>query len=98
MHDGITRAARAPASFVLVVCALAVGAVAPARAQDLAADNYPNRPIRIIVPFPAGGPTDILSRIVGQEMTASWGQAVGIENRPGADTAIGAEGVARGVP
>ncbi len=98
MHDGITRAARAPASFVLVVCALAVGAVAPARAQDLDAGSYPNRPIRIIVPFPAGGPTDILSRIVGQEMTASWGQPVFIENRPGADTSIGAQVVAKADP
>ena len=69
-----------------------------ATAQDLDADNYPNRPIHIIVPFPAGGPTDILSRIIGKEMTASWGQTVVIENRPGADTAIGAEVVAKADP
>ncbi len=78
--------------------ALAIGAGAPARAQDVDASTYPNRPIRIIVPFPAGGPTDILSRIVGKEMTASWGQPVVIENRPGADTAIGAEVVAKADP
>ena len=70
--------------------------IAPVRAQD--DDDYPRRPIHIIVPFPAGGPTDILSRIVGQEMSASWGQAVVIENRPGADTAIGAEVVAKADP
>ena len=69
-----------------------------ARAQDNDAANYPSRPIHIIVPFPAGGPTDILTRIIGQEMTASWGQAVVIENRPGADTAIGAEVVAKADP
>jgi tripartite-type tricarboxylate transporter receptor subunit TctC len=69
----------------------------PARAQD-DASAYPSRSIHIIVPFPAGGPTDILSRIIGQEMTASWGQPVVIENRPGADTAIGAEVVAKADP
>jgi tripartite-type tricarboxylate transporter receptor subunit TctC len=69
-----------------------------ATAQDLEAVNYPNRPIHIIVPFPAGGPTDILSRIVAKEMTASWGQTVVIENRPGADTTIGAEVVAKADP
>src|SRR5580704_16053265 len=78
--------------------ALAIGANAPARAQDVDASSYPNRPIRIVVPFPAGGPTDILSRIVAKEMTASWGQPVVIENRPGADTAIGAEVVAKADP
>ncbi len=78
--------------------ALAIGANAPARAQDVDASTYPNRPIRIVVPFPAGGPTDILSRIVAKEMTASWGQPVVIENRPGADTAIGAEVVAKADP
>jgi tripartite-type tricarboxylate transporter receptor subunit TctC len=76
--------------------ALAIGAGVPARAQDV--DTYPTRPIRIVVPFPAGGPTDILSRIVAKEMNASWGQPVVIENRPGADTAIGAEVVAKADP
>ena len=66
---------------------------APARAQD-----FPHRPIRIVVPFPAGGPTDILSRIVAQKMSESFGQPVVIENRPGADTAIGATQVARAAP
>ena len=69
-----------------------------ATAQDLEAVNYPNRPIHIIVPFPPGGPTDILTRIVAKEMTASWGQTVVIENRPGADTTIGAEVVAKADP
>jgi len=78
--------------------AFALGPITPARPQDDDGSNYPRRPIHIIVPFPAGGPTDILSRIIGQEMTASWGQAVVIENRPGADTAIGAEFVAKADP
>jgi len=82
--------------------AVAIGGSVSARAQDRApevdAGVYPNRPIHIVVPFPAGGPTDILSRIVAKEMTASWGQPVVVENRPGADTAIGAEVVAKADP
>src|ERR1700720_4958343 len=88
--------AHPPAPATLI--ALAIGAVVPAGAQDPEAVNYPNRPIHIIVPFPAGGPTDILSRIVAKEMTASWGQTVVIENRPGADTSIGAQVVAKADP
>jgi tripartite-type tricarboxylate transporter receptor subunit TctC len=83
---------------ICAVTLFAQAAYAPAHAQVDDGSNYPNRPIHIIVPFPAGGPTDILSRIIGQEMTASWGQAVVIENRPGADTAIGAEVVAKADP
>jgi tripartite-type tricarboxylate transporter receptor subunit TctC len=78
--------------------AVALAAPAPARAQEIDAKNYPERPIHIIVPFPAGGPTDLLSRIIANEMTASWGQPVVIENRPGADTTIGAQVVAKAEP
>ena len=63
-----------------------------------AAQNYPNKTIRIIVPFPAGGPTDILARVIGQRMSEDWGQPVVIENRPGANTAIGALLVAKAPP
>jgi tripartite-type tricarboxylate transporter receptor subunit TctC len=95
MHDVTAGVPRAIPALVLVATLLAV---APARTQDIDAQDYPSRPIHIIVPFPAGGPTDLLSRIVGKEMAASWGQPVVIENRPGADTAIGAEAVARSNP
>src|SRR3954471_24544657 len=77
------------------LCALALP-LAPAAAQDT--QNFPNRPIRIIVPFPAGGPTDILTRIVAQKMSEDWGQPVIVENRPGADTAIGSVQVAKSPP
>jgi len=74
-----------------LLCAFALS---PAAAQE----NFPNRPIRIVVPFPAGGPTDILSRIVAQKMSESFGQPVVVENRPGADTALGAVQVAKAPP
>ena len=63
-------------------------AVASAAAQtpDPGAQAYPNRPIRIVVPFPAGGPTDILSRVVAQRLSEVWGPPVVIENQPGANT------------
>jgi tripartite-type tricarboxylate transporter receptor subunit TctC len=69
-------------------------AVAPAAAQD----SYPSRPIHIIVPFPAGGPSDVLARLIGDKMSVDFGQAVVIENRPGANTVIGAEAVAKATP
>jgi len=66
----------------------------PAMAQERA-DTYPSRSIRIVVPFPPGGPADIIARIIGQKMTEDWGQAVIVENRPGANTIIGAPAVAK---
>jgi tripartite-type tricarboxylate transporter receptor subunit TctC len=89
---------RALCTAAIAAALIALGAGVPVRAEDLDAGSYPSRAIHIIVPFPAGGPTDILSRIVGKEMTASWGQPVVIENRPGADTAIGAEVAAKADP
>ena len=59
---------------------------------------FPNRPIRIIVPFPAGGPSDIVARVIGQRMSEDWGQPVVIENRPGANTVIGAQAAAKAAP
>src|SRR5919197_5366198 len=56
---------------------------------------YPNRAIRMIVPFPAGGPADIIARFVGQRMSEDWGQPVVIENRAGGNTTIGAQAAAR---
>jgi tripartite-type tricarboxylate transporter receptor subunit TctC len=82
-----------PAIAAVVLLALPLS---PALAQD--AQSFPNRTVRIIVPFPAGGPTDILARIVAQKMSESWGQAVIVENRPGGDTAIGAVQVAKAAP
>jgi len=74
--------------------AAAVLAVPAARAQDAAA-NYPNKPIRMIVPFTAGGPTDALARAIGQKLGERWKQSVVVENRAGAGGSIGAEFVAK---
>ncbi len=62
------------------------------------AQNYPSKPIRMIVPFPAGGTTDVVARIVAQRMTESMGQPVLVENRGGAGGAIGADLVAKAPP
>lgn len=62
------------------------------------AQSYPSKPVRLVVPFSAGGPTDILARLVGQKLTESWGQQVIIDNRPGAGSTLGTEVVAKANP
>jgi tripartite-type tricarboxylate transporter receptor subunit TctC len=62
------------------------------------AQTYPSKPIRLVVPFPPGGTTDILARTVGQKMTENWGQPVVIDNRPGAGGNIGSDLVAKAAP
>src|ERR1700744_5844158 len=62
------------------------------------AQNYPSRPIHIIVPFPAGGPSDVLARLIGDKMSIDFNHAVVVENRPGANPVIGAEAVAKASP
>jgi tripartite-type tricarboxylate transporter receptor subunit TctC len=83
-------------SFALALLALAT--ISPALAQSDDVKNYPNRAIKIIVPFPAGGPSDVLARMIGQKMTEAWGQPVVIENRVGANTVIGAQAAAKSAP
>lgn len=68
-------------------------AAIPARA-----DTYPARPIRFVVPFPAAGASDVLSRALAEKLTASLGQSVVIDNRPGAGSTIGADIVAKAPP
>ena len=63
-----------------------------------AQQTYPNKPIRFIVLFPPGGANNVLARIVGQKLTESWGQPVIVENRPGGNTVIGSEHVAKSAP
>src|SRR6201997_3443080 len=61
-------------------------------------DAFPTRSIKIVVPFPAGGPSDVLARMIGQKMSEDWGQAGVVENRPGANTVLGAQQVAKAAP
>ena len=62
------------------------------------AQAYPNKPIRIVVPFAAGGTSDILARAIGPRMTEAWGQPVVVENKTGANGNVGAEFVVRSAP
>jgi tripartite-type tricarboxylate transporter receptor subunit TctC len=78
-------------------CAAMLALAPAAHAQDSAA-SFPNRPLRIVVPFPAGGPSDVLARMIGQRMSQDFGQSVVVENRPGANTVIAAQQVAKAPP
>src|SRR3954464_7983714 len=73
-------------------------ALAALAATPCVAQNYPNRTIRMIVPFGAGGPTDVFTRSLGEELRKSLGQPIVMENRPGAGTIIGTTEVARSAP
>ena len=73
-------------------------AAACALACAAAAQSYPARPAKILVGFAAGGPTDVIARIVAQDMTQSLGQSFVVENRPGANAIIATEAVARSAP
>lgn len=79
--------------FTSATAVLAALGLMPALAQ--AADAYPSKPMRLIVALPAGGPTDILARLIAQPLSASLGQPIVVDNRPGAGGNIGAELVAK---
>jgi len=76
----------------VVAIGLALGAV------DALAQTYPTKPIRIIVPFPPAGAADLLTRTIGQKLTAVWGQQIIVDNRPGAGGNLGVELAAKAPP
>ncbi len=77
---------------------LAAIALAAGSATTHAQDAYPSRPVRLVVPFPAAGPLDLLARIVSQGLNEQWGQPVVVENKAGAAGGIGADAVAKAAP
>jgi tripartite-type tricarboxylate transporter receptor subunit TctC len=62
------------------------------------AQNYPNKSVRLIVPFAAGGSTDVIARILAPRLSEAWGQQVLVDNRPGGNTVIGTDIVAKSAP
>jgi tripartite-type tricarboxylate transporter receptor subunit TctC len=80
------------ALLVTLLCSLALGAAIPAAAQ------FPEKPVRIVVPYPPGGGTDILARLVAKHLSESWKQSVIVDNRPGGNALIGLDIVARSAP
>ena len=83
----------APLALVMITLTAAGNASAQASAQ-----NFPNKPIHIIVTFTSGGAPDIIARLIGERMSADWGQPVIIDNKPGAGGNIGADFVAKSAP
>jgi len=79
-------------------CAIGVAVVLGAFAAPAQAQDFPNRPIKMVVAFPAGGPTDFVARLLADKMKSLIGQSVIIENKPGANAAIGADFVAKSEP
>jgi tripartite-type tricarboxylate transporter receptor subunit TctC len=82
---------------MLAGCALMPSAHAQTAVKD-AAQSYPSKTIRYIVPFPAGGTTDLLARTIGQKFTDAWGQSVIIDNRAGAAGTVGSDAAAKAPP
>ena len=80
----------------VLMCALAAAAVCVSQLSP--AQTYPAKPIRMVVHFPAGGPTDLVARMLGQKFTEAWGQQVIVDNRPGANGIVGVETVVRAAP
>lgn len=81
-----------------VSCALLAGTAAAHSALGFAQPVYPNKPIRWVTPYPPGGSTTTLSRLVGDKLAESFGKPVIIDNRPGGNTIIGADAVAKATP
>ena len=87
----------APLRLIALIGAFA-GACGFAHAQTGSAPAYPTKAVRMLVPFPTGGGTDFIARLVGQKLTEMWGQTLIVENRPGASMMIASEIVAKAAP
>ena len=94
-HD---RADSRLVAHVSTAMAAAMFALALLVAGAAIAQQYPTKPVRIVVPFAPGGPNDILARVIAQKLTEAWGMQVFVENRAGGGTVIGTEVVAKSAP
>jgi tripartite-type tricarboxylate transporter receptor subunit TctC len=83
---------------MLTFLRLAAGLAFAILATMASAQTYPNGPVKLIVPIPPGGVTDVMARIVGQRLQEIWGQTVVVENRPGGNSGVGAQVVERSPP
>jgi tripartite-type tricarboxylate transporter receptor subunit TctC len=83
---------------LLLASAFAVLSVQAASAEDAAKTAYPDHPIRLIVPFPPGGPTDVMGRLISQSLSGTLGQPVYVDNRPGAGSTLGGKAAASADP
>src|SRR5215470_10848828 len=97
MHPDPRRLPRPPLIAKLATAVALLLAAGEVAAQSVA-DKYPDKPIKIIVPFAPGGSTDIIARVIGQKMTENWGQTVVVETRPGASSMIGTQAAAKADP
>jgi tripartite-type tricarboxylate transporter receptor subunit TctC len=88
--EGPAMSAVLRAIALIVLCACAT--------LDVQAQAWPSKPVRIVVPFPPGGPADLLPRLLGPKLTEIWGQPVVVENKPGAGGNIGMDTVAKAAP
>src|SRR5487761_213041 len=88
--SGISRSTRR--NFLTGFCVIACAVAGKVNAQtDIA--GYPDRPVRIVVPYPPGGGSDILARVLAEKLQSRWGQPVVVENHPGASGNVGTEAV-----
>ncbi|MFH1604518.1 MAG: tripartite tricarboxylate transporter substrate binding protein [Pseudomonadota bacterium] len=85
-------------AFNTVMRMVTLGVLMAIAGSAAAQQDYPSKPIRLIVPYPPGGSTTVLARLVGQKLTASWGQPVVVDNRPGGNAIIGTEAAAKAPP
>lgn len=84
--------------FMMERIAIALAAMVIANASLAQTGDYPNKAVRFVIPFPPGGPADVIGRMVGEKLNRAWGQPVLVENRPGAGGNVASEFTARAAP
>src|SRR5260370_42687560 len=98
LHSSCSTASVRPGPCMRILGALATGLSVLLMPASVAAQDFPNKPIRLIVPFPAGGPNDIIARVIGQRMSELMKQPVLIDNRGGQAGVLGTDAVAKANP